>query len=375
MRTISKCSESSVGLSDTRENRGKMALHENLSDYVDRSSALIEESPQMDEQNTKRKVIEPLIEILGWDILSSDVELEYSVRMGSGTKKVDYALKIEDTPRVFVEAKGCDTTLTESHENQLRSYMRQVGVEWGLLSNGKEFEVFRRDYHSNRPNEISLAKFPLEKASENTYPIKALSKEFIKSGKSTRIAEQIEAVQRAVKNLRNNKESVAEEVTKVVTEVAGDAVSQSVEDEAKNFVDSLVSTLEEQAHQTGGATAGGGKVDDSGYVIRVLKNGSEIHRVSGTNQSESVKNLVDYLIKEESLLEEIEIPYIPGTGKGTRALINDEPVHSNGTEMKRYTTLSNGFVLMTNLNAEDKIRYVSELPEKVGLGCEFVGEW
>jgi hypothetical protein len=56
-----------------------MMRHEELSEYADRSSGLISDSPQMDEENTKRKIIEPLIELLGWDILSSDVELEYSV--------------------------------------------------------------------------------------------------------------------------------------------------------------------------------------------------------------------------------------------------------------------------------------------------------
>jgi hypothetical protein len=48
-----------------------MGFREDLCAYSERSSALIEESPQMDEQNTKRKIIEPLIETLGWDILST----------------------------------------------------------------------------------------------------------------------------------------------------------------------------------------------------------------------------------------------------------------------------------------------------------------
>ncbi|MFB6150338.1 MAG: restriction endonuclease subunit R, partial [Haloarculaceae archaeon] len=94
-----------------------MTFREELSEYVERSASLIEDSPQMDEENTKRKILEPLIDLLGWDILSlsSEVELEYSVQMGSGSKKVDYALKREDTPVVFVEAKGCDTSLEQSH--------------------------------------------------------------------------------------------------------------------------------------------------------------------------------------------------------------------------------------------------------------------
>lgn len=355
-----------------------MTLREKLSEYAERSAGLIEDSPQMDEENTKRKIIEPLIELLGWDILSSDVELEYSVQMGSGTKKVDYALKREGTPVVFVEAKGCDTPFDQSHENQLKSYMRQVGVDWGLLTNGRDFEIFRRDVSSNRPNEISLAEFSIEAVPNNEDPLKALSQEYIDSGESRQIAEKIEAVQNAVASLRENKETLAEDVTGEVTEVAGNAVSQQVEDEAKAFVDDLIETLEEQAHRTAvvqDPPRRNDEPEDGEYVIRLTRNGREVFRVAEGIQSEAVGSLVNYLIEEEGLLDEIEIPYIPGTGQGSRALINDEPTHPNGSDMRGQQRVSGGYYLLTNLSSEDKKRYVSELPEKVGMECEFSGNW
>lgn len=351
-----------------------MTLSEELSDYQDRSSSLIEASPQMDEENTKRKIIEPLIELLGWDILSAEVELEHSVQMGSGTKKVDYALKIEDTPVVFVEAKGADTVLTSNHENQLRSYMRQVGVDWGLLSNGREFEIFRRDHTSNRPNEISLAEFSLEAINEKAQPLTALSLDSLESGESRQIAEKIESVQNAVRILREKKENLAEEITGVVTDEIGETVSQRVEDEAKNFIDDLVSSLEEQAHKTEieRPPETPSPEPTSGYVIRLTEAGSEIERVSGETQAEAMAQLVNFLIEEEQLLDEIEIPYVPGTGRGTRVLVNDQPVHQNGDEMRAYQELIRGYYLFTSLSAKDKKRYISELPEKVGLQCDFV---
>lgn len=332
----------------------------------------------MDEQNTKRKVIEPLIELLGWNILSTDVELEYSVQMGSGTKKVDYALKLEDTPVVFVEAKGCDTPLDQSHEDQLKSYMRQVGVDWGLLSNGRSFEIFRRDLSSNRPKEISLAEFPIQDVTDNEHPLKALSQASIDSGESRQIAEKIEAVQVAIASLRSNKEDLAEDVTGVVTEVAGNAVSQQVENEAKGFVDELIETLEEQAHRTAviQEPVGGDDDPDNGeYVIRLTRHRREIYRVAEEVQSEAMGALVNYLINEEGLLDEIEVPYIPGTGQGSRTLINDKPEHPNGSNMRGQQQVSGGYYLLTNLSAEDKKRYVSELPAKIGLECEFSGGW
>lgn len=355
-----------------------MSLREGLSEYANRSSGLIEDSPQMDEENTKRKLIEPLIDLLGWDILSSAVELEYSVQMGSTTKRVDYALKMEGTPVVFVEAKGCDTSLEESHEEQLKSYMRQVGVDWGLLSNGREFRIFRHHVSSNRVNLICLSEFGIEEVADNEHPLKALSRDSIASGESRQIAEKIESVQKAVESLQENKEELAEDVTGVVSEVTGSAVSQQVEDEAKAFVDDLIGALEEQAHRTGetGGTSGGGEeVDDGEYMIRLTRNGGEVHRVVADKQSEAMGSLVNYLVGEEGLMDEIDIPYIPGTGQGSRALLNDEPKHPNGSEMRGEQRVSGGYYLLTNLSAEDKKRYVSELPEKVGLECEFSGSW
>jgi hypothetical protein len=356
-----------------------MGFSEDLTTYSERSVALIEESPQMDEQNTKRKIIEPLIELLGWDILSSEVELEYSVQMGRGTKKVDYALKIEDAPVVFVEAKGCDTPI-DGHEGQLTSYMRQIGVDWGLLSNGRQFKIFRRDHESSKPNEIQLADFTVEEVVENEQPLTALSHESIKSGESQRIAEKIESVQRAIKALRENKEPLAEGVTRVVTDVVGESVSQQIEDEAKSFVDDLVAALEEQAHRTAAVDrdtrdSTSESDPDGKYVIRLTREGKEVHRVAGSQQAETMAKLVDYLINEEGLVDTIEIPYVPGTGRGSRALLNDEPKHTDGSEMRQYEPVAGGYCLFTSLSAGDKKRYLSELPEKVGLGCEFEGEW
>jgi len=348
-----------------------MGFREELTDYSDRSARILADSPQMDEENTKRKIIEPLVELLGWDILSADVELEYSVQIGSGTKKVDYALKIEETPVVFIEAKGADTQLTSSNEDQLRSYMRQVGVDWGLLSNGREFAIFRRDYASNRPNEISLAEFTLEEIADKKQPLSALSKDSLESGKSRQIAEKIEAVQQAVRALRAEKEGIAEDVTRVVTEEIGETASQQVENEAKNFVDDLIATLETQADEN--------VVEDppkpepeSAFVIRILRSGSEIERLGAETQAEAMTQFVNYLIETEGLLEEIELPYVPGSGRGSHALVNDEPVHTDGDEMRSYKELVGGYYLFTSLNANSKQRYISELAEKVNLESDFI---
>lgn len=218
-----------------------------LNRYVEQSQELIENTPQMDEQNTKRKLVEPLLEVLGWDILTSNVELEYSIQIGSSPTKVDYALQIEDAPVVLVEAKGLDTPLSSSHRDQLKSYIRQTGVDWGLLTNGEEFEVYKRKTKGSRPDEVELGSFSLEELPQNKNTIQTLSRDLIETGEAKSIAERIEAERLAARKLRDKKGEIAEQITDFVTEEVGSAVSQTVEDGAKQFVDVLAKSLEQEA--------------------------------------------------------------------------------------------------------------------------------
>ena len=177
--------------------------------YVVQSKSLIESSPQMNEQNTKAKLIRPLIELLGWDVYSSEVELEYSMQIGRGNTRADYALLLEGTPVVFIEAKGCDATLTGSDRSQLKSYMRQTGVDWGLLTNGTRFEILKRRTNSTRPDEVTLGTPSLDELVDEYELLELLSRELVESGEADRIAARIEATKRAIRTLRTDKERIA----------------------------------------------------------------------------------------------------------------------------------------------------------------------
>lgn len=235
---------------------------EELVRYVEQSRSLLDSSPQMDEQNTRRKVIEPLLELLGWEMLSSDVELEYSVQMGVGTKKVDYALEIEETPVVFVEAKGADTSVSTGHRDQLTSYMRQTGVDWGMLTNGTTVELYKRKQGGERPDEICLGKISMDDLPEHIGLLRAFSRASIESGESETIAENVETTRRAANQLKENKEDISTRIVGVVTDEIGESVSQTVESGAKQFVDALASSLESQGREK--VSIGGDEQDTNG---------------------------------------------------------------------------------------------------------------
>ncbi len=213
-----------------------------LEEYVERANAIAEDAPQMGEANTKEMLVRPFLEVLGWEFHPSEVKLEYPVRMASTRTKVDYALMLNEAPAVFVEAKGLDTELSEDHKEQVTSYMHnEESVEWGLLTNGEEYEFFMYD---GSPSGFSLGKFELTELPKNTEVAGTLSKNSVSSGESEDRAKRLRERRRAVSTLREDKDEIAEDVTDTVTAHVGDSVGPVAETEAKEFVDRVVEELE-----------------------------------------------------------------------------------------------------------------------------------
>jgi len=219
-----------------------------IDEYVRRSQQLIESSPQMDEENTKVKLVQPFLELLGWDLYSTEVSLEYTIPMASGSTHVDYALLVGDSPVVFVEAKPVRSNLTDTEVQQLRSYMRQeLGVDWGILTNGKSFEVLTKNRHQNDGEEVSVVQFDLDDLVENPEVLELLTKESIRSGKSDEVAEQVAQTNRAIRRLQENEDQVTESVTEAIESEVGE-VTVDLEEQSREFVQNLVSVLREQRH-------------------------------------------------------------------------------------------------------------------------------
>lgn len=106
----------------------------------------LEESGGSNEANTKALVIEPLLSALGWDLTDwEQVDREYRVYDGT---LLDYALKIDGKPRLFVEAKGAGKKLQDKQFiAQAVNYANNEGVPWCVLTNGTNYRV----YKSNEP--------------------------------------------------------------------------------------------------------------------------------------------------------------------------------------------------------------------------------
>ena len=126
---------------------------ETYTEMVGTALSTLPENPR--EEETKAKLITPLIKTLGWNKYdSNEVRLEYS---DSKTNlRADYALfgPGSENPDVIVEAKQLSTDL-DAKEEQLQNYLRVFDAEWGLLTNGVDFYVFRCSGENGLPEKIA----------------------------------------------------------------------------------------------------------------------------------------------------------------------------------------------------------------------------
>src|SRR4051812_21698322 len=94
------------------------------------------------EANTKAHVIEPLLGALGWTLTDfNEVDREYKVFDGTF---LDYALRVDGKPKLFVEAKALGKSLADKQFiAQAVNYANNEGVVWCVLTNGLVYQIYR----------------------------------------------------------------------------------------------------------------------------------------------------------------------------------------------------------------------------------------
>jgi predicted transport protein len=119
-----------------------MALEDVIKTTVQKADELRSAGAGGNEANTKALLIEPMLHALSWDTTDlTQVEREHRVFDGTA---LDYALKIEGEPRLFVEAKGVTKSLDDRQFiAQAINYANNEGVLWCVLTNGIAYRVYK----------------------------------------------------------------------------------------------------------------------------------------------------------------------------------------------------------------------------------------
>jgi len=220
-------------------------------EYVEQSDAVLESSPQMDEANTKAAVLRDFLSLLDWQI-PQNTQLEYSVEAFGQTYKVDYALILDGTPVAFLEAKGADTALTADHDEQLSSYMMNKNVNYGVLTNGKQYRFFQRRVDASNVNVQQVGDVALEDLPNRLAVLKAYEKDAIESGESGKILGRINELREARRTLKADKDDLAVELSNTLADEVSDSISSLAETQAKEMIDRLVEDIDSEIDADGG---------------------------------------------------------------------------------------------------------------------------
>jgi predicted type IV restriction endonuclease len=107
-----------------------------------RKKAVDLEDNGLSEADTKRVIIEPTLQLLGWDVLGVE-EVKNEYRAKSSDNPVDYGIFLGKKPAFFLEAKSLGTNIDDRKcITQTVAYASNCGTEWAVISNGKDWAIY-----------------------------------------------------------------------------------------------------------------------------------------------------------------------------------------------------------------------------------------
>jgi len=187
-----------------------------IDNYVKRATELVRKHPRMSEANTISTLIEPLLEILGWNVRDLDeVQREYPIPGGKGTEHVDIALKIRDRPKLFIEAKPAGMDLEDPLAKQPINYAIMGNVDWCVLTNGRELRVYNARWRVEGIEQKLLFKLAIDEYGEKRDKLWLLSKESIISGKLQEEMEREYARRKVSEWLRQNEDTILKGIVRL----------------------------------------------------------------------------------------------------------------------------------------------------------------
>ncbi|HQO39338.1 MAG TPA: restriction endonuclease subunit R, partial [Spirochaetota bacterium] len=150
-----------------KREEGKKLIEQKVEDFEKNASVLKKKGHG--ETNIRSNYIDVFFEALGWNMKSHyDVHREYAQKDNSATKKVDYAFKINNKVKFFVEAKEANVDLVNDkdaiYQAKRYAYSTNGRAPVVILTDFEEFRVFnvlKAPVYDNTDREL-LKKYSFE---------------------------------------------------------------------------------------------------------------------------------------------------------------------------------------------------------------------
>lgn len=357
------------------------------------------------------RVVEPLLEVLGWDVRSPDVEPDVEL---AGTR-TDYVLVVDETPVVAVRTGEPGDDL-ESEQTSLARTLEATTVDWGLCTDGRRYVLLAYSDDEVHRRRVELDDLPSRRDALEAYT---------RDVRAAKAAAASEERRTAYRQLAERRDAAVRAVTDALVDVAGDPIRDDARESAERLVaflldsgpsdaataDAAVSRDDAatDAHgpdrksgiagatrsdsagvdpaadtdatpdstsstdSTARPTADRSSVPDDGeYVARFFGGSSSVGAVGTGDPGSTLAGVVTYLQENHDLGGAVTLPW--GVEDG-RAVLASAPEHPNGSPMEPREAVDGDCYVWTGASVDRTRDAVEELADAVGLRVMFQGDW
>ncbi|MEM3844528.1 MAG: type I restriction enzyme HsdR N-terminal domain-containing protein [Candidatus Parvarchaeota archaeon] len=201
------------------------------------------------EVNTKRIIIEDLLELLGWN--KNEIQAEYPIKLGSKTVYADYAMLLSGKPVLLLEAKAFNVDLSNDDSAQIISYGRIEGIRWVVLTNGRTVKIFDTKMGKTE-KECIVTMIELLKLQSSFSELNFLiSKDSILTGKIETEAKRMIVERKARDSLAQRKDEIAQEFKRSLLKIMGIGTEGKVDIISKKLSEIAVQLFEKEPELSG----------------------------------------------------------------------------------------------------------------------------
>ncbi|WP_226040889.1 hypothetical protein [Natrinema sp. DC36] len=400
-----------------------------LDAFVARTAALVDSSPPTTLRETRTWLVEPFLETLGWAVRAESCVTDRVV----DDVRLEYVPTIDSVPGLFLAAESATDSLEESRANALRRAMAWTSVDRAIYTNGRQYLLLAGttdvEYHA-----LERAALPANESVVADYSRAAVGQRL---GRHTRghVARRL-AVERP-RLVESIAEGLADDTAQgelyadefeaaadrfldqlvVAFTEDGRASPDDATDVSIRFSESTISEDESPSERaidtdssadtdlesetdspdtTGstdrpGAPARDGDStrttadtetdddknreregdEDGEYVVRFFNDRGSIGAIGHSTSAGALVEAADYLL--ERGLAGVDVPWSPD--EGDRTLLNADPTCADGSPMEAPERLSNGLVLETAGDVDERAARVEVLAARAGLRAMLTGDW
>ena len=202
----------------------------------------IAQDPAMKEANVKLRIVQPLLEALGWDPGAGDLEMEYPVHFGSRPFAVDYALLVSGEAAVYLETKSFGSSLSEDDIQQAISYGKNDSVRWCVLTNGRELQIFDSSEPKQSPERL-VTTIQLQDLPNRLAEIQLISKQSVVSQETEKHVNQRKTARSATRRLEESQESIANAIADSIRSVLPEMRPGDVESLANKGLGAILESV------------------------------------------------------------------------------------------------------------------------------------